>query len=477
MEASDLQRQLRFKTSSLQSMTVDHASLLESLQNERARCETIEKKLRAASSESQELSSRNEELVERLQGLELQLDELEKKREAERVNSTQEKEQWGRMLEMGSRLQAKSAEEKQKLIEQISALTRQVATHEDTNSRNIGQARLELSATQHTSSTNDQHSQLRSEGRSRIVTSDSDSMERELAKQARLISRLSLALNDVTQRSLDLDDKARQLIQQSSEIRTISAANVTGEDSARYRDTFGRPAMQRSASPNAPTSTMLPLADTDREVHTTTTTRVGGNEAVATCTFSATGLSTVAVPNVDVQFPVAETTTSKETIGRDPGSILTRGAAGNVHAAYSDFGKLIQSDSFHQQCSGAWAQPLDTTWSLGAGEHSRSHDQLAFRQRHSSSMGSYRSLLSDSAGTFTTASSPSTECTTPELQDELAAPKTHHPKIPTALDVLHPPSDGFYNGILKHLPARPVLPRQISANKHPYRGYDAVFRP
>jgi hypothetical protein len=451
---SELQHQVTLKTSSLQNLTANHAVLSESLQSEKLRCKAIERKLENASRESQELLSRNQELVEQLQELELQLNELIRKRESEQVNSALEKKQWGRMLEMESRLQTKSAEERQKLVEQISALARQVATREDWDPQHIDHVRPELSATHHAPSTNVQHSQASSEARSSITTTNDDSMKLEFARQDRLVTQLISALNEVTQRSSDLGDKARQLVEQSSEIRSISAAAATMESSARAGDISDGPVLQRSAAPAVSGSTIFPIAGTNREAHTASTTQVAEHTAA-----------------------MAVAITSEEVVAQDPGSVPARGATGNLHAACSNHEKIPQSESYYQGDSSAWVQPLDVTWSLQAVEHNWHEDQLAFGKIHRSSMGSCRSILSDSAGAFSTASSPSTDVTVPGPRDELAASNTDNYKPSVAMEILHPHGDGFYNGIFKHLPARPVLPRQMSANDHPYRGYDAIFRP
>jgi Skp family chaperone for outer membrane proteins len=309
---SDVQDQLRLNTSSLQSLTANHAFRSKRLQNGKSRHKTIETKLGTVSRESQELMNRNAELVEQIQVLELQLDKLGKKHDADRVNHAMEKEQWGRMLEMENRLQAKSAEERRKFVEQISTLARRVATHEDIDVHYIEPT---PSATNHTSSTNFQSSQVWSEAQASITLTDNNSLRRELTRQETLVDQLVSTLNDVTQRSLDLDGKARELIQQSAEIRKLSAAAATVESSARSRDASGLLTLQQPACPKMQISTILMPTGTELESQPTVIR------------------------------------TSKVNIAQNPEYDAPRGAAHNIDATCSNNDGLVQSDSTRQEDS------------------------------------------------------------------------------------------------------------------------------
>ncbi|KAI7461288.1 hypothetical protein KC357_g8766 [Hortaea werneckii] len=124
---ADLQHQVTLKSLSLQTLQSEYASLLQKLQRERVKSQAIEKKTSVADNEVNELTGRNEELLEQVKTLEGRVEELERKREQERSDATREKEQWGRMLEMGTRLQARHAEDRQKLIDEREELRSRVA--------------------------------------------------------------------------------------------------------------------------------------------------------------------------------------------------------------------------------------------------------------------------------------------------------------------------------------------------------------
>ncbi|KAI7582065.1 hypothetical protein KC316_g8080 [Hortaea werneckii] len=127
---ADLQHQVTLKSLSLQTLQSEYASLLQKLQRERVKSQAIEKKTSVADNEVNELTGRNEELLEQVKTLEGRLEELERKREQERSDAAREKEQWGRMLEMGTRLQARHADDRQKLMDEREELRSRVAALE-----------------------------------------------------------------------------------------------------------------------------------------------------------------------------------------------------------------------------------------------------------------------------------------------------------------------------------------------------------
>ncbi|KAK5162969.1 uncharacterized protein LTR77_011023 [Saxophila tyrrhenica] len=127
---ADLQHQVTLKSLSLSTLQSEYSSLLQKLQRERLKSQAIEKKTSVADQEVNDLTSRVEELTDQVKSLEASLDACEKKRESERTEAAREKDQWGRMLELGGRLQTKHAEEKQKLRDENHALAQRVAGYE-----------------------------------------------------------------------------------------------------------------------------------------------------------------------------------------------------------------------------------------------------------------------------------------------------------------------------------------------------------
>ncbi|KXT06038.1 hypothetical protein AC578_1336 [Pseudocercospora eumusae] len=126
---ADLQHQVTLKSLALQTLQSEYASLLQKLQRERVKSQTIEKKTSVADQEVNELTSRNEELAEQIKSLTNQLEECEKKRDAERAEAQREKDQWGRMLEMSGRLHAKVDSERQRLLQEKETLANRLAWH------------------------------------------------------------------------------------------------------------------------------------------------------------------------------------------------------------------------------------------------------------------------------------------------------------------------------------------------------------
>ncbi|KAI6875981.1 hypothetical protein KC338_g521 [Hortaea werneckii] len=143
---ADLQHQVTLKSLSLQTLQSEYASLLQKLQRERVKSQAIEKKTSVADNEVNELTGRNEELLEQVKTLEGRVEELERKREQERSDAAREKEQWGRMLEMGTRLQARHADDRQKLMDEREELRSRIAVLEGSQTDEVRAAGSEWSS-------------------------------------------------------------------------------------------------------------------------------------------------------------------------------------------------------------------------------------------------------------------------------------------------------------------------------------------
>lgn len=127
---ADLQHQVTLKSLALQTLQAEYTSLLQKFQRDRLKSQTLDKKSVAAEQEVNDLTGKNEELAEQVKTLEAQIEQCEKRREAECSDSLREKEQWGRMLEMSSRLQAKNADERQKISRERDELQQRLAALE-----------------------------------------------------------------------------------------------------------------------------------------------------------------------------------------------------------------------------------------------------------------------------------------------------------------------------------------------------------
>jgi hypothetical protein len=128
---ADLQHQVTLKSLSLQTLQSEYTSMLQKSQRDRLKSQTFEKKAMAADQEINDLTTRNEELVEQVRTLETQLEDCERKRETERSDAVREKDQWGRMLEMSGRLQAKGADDRQKLVQDKEGLQQRLLIYEN----------------------------------------------------------------------------------------------------------------------------------------------------------------------------------------------------------------------------------------------------------------------------------------------------------------------------------------------------------
>lgn len=127
---ADLQHQVTLKSLALQTLQAEYTSLLQKFQRDRLKSQTLDKKSVAAEQEVNDLTGKNEELAEQVKTLEAQIEQCEKRREAERSGSLREKEQWSRMLEMSSKLQAKNSDERQKILRERDELQQRLAALE-----------------------------------------------------------------------------------------------------------------------------------------------------------------------------------------------------------------------------------------------------------------------------------------------------------------------------------------------------------
>lgn len=109
---ADLQRQITLKTLSLQTLQAEHYALIQKVERERTRIQTIERKSATAEKEVNSLIVQNEELVEQIKTLQVDLKEAEGKLEEVRRDTGKEKEQWVSMLAKGGKLMKDFVEER-----------------------------------------------------------------------------------------------------------------------------------------------------------------------------------------------------------------------------------------------------------------------------------------------------------------------------------------------------------------------------
>lgn len=107
---------------SLQTLQTEYTSLLQKLQREKIRTETIDKKATVVQAEVNGLTTRNEELSDQLKIIQQQLGDSDGKIDALQKEHAKEKSQWIRMLDMNTQMQAKSVAAKQEWAEEKSRL-------------------------------------------------------------------------------------------------------------------------------------------------------------------------------------------------------------------------------------------------------------------------------------------------------------------------------------------------------------------
>jgi hypothetical protein len=220
---ADLQHQVTLKSLALQTLQSEYASLLQKLQRERVKSQTIEKKTSVADQEVNELSSRNEDLAEQIKGLETQLEESEKKRESERLTAATERDQWTKLLALDRQLQSKTAEEKQKLREEKIRLSQRVAAYEDENLSRFDQLKRGVSHKSATRLDTDKKIDRESDaattdGSLGDATNNVDSLKNEIVALNNRIDTLRFALEEAKRRSQRLGEKTQEVVERNADI-------------------------------------------------------------------------------------------------------------------------------------------------------------------------------------------------------------------------------------------------------------------
>ncbi|KAF2210915.1 hypothetical protein CERZMDRAFT_118101 [Cercospora zeae-maydis SCOH1-5] len=220
---AELQHQVTLKSLALQTLQSEYASLLQKLQREKVRSQAIEKKTSVADQEVNELTSKNEDLAEQVKLLTSQLEHSERKREAERSEAERDKNQWGRMLEMSGRLQAKADADKQRLLAEKETLLQHVSRLREPPDQD------ERSTTSDTLQSNEPGPSqsrafvtARAQAHVQHNSDDLGELKRTAAAQARRIELLKTALEQIKAQSAELDEKAQFIRQRSSELYRIS---------------------------------------------------------------------------------------------------------------------------------------------------------------------------------------------------------------------------------------------------------------
>ena len=338
---ADLQHQVTLKSLALQTLQSEYASLLQKLQRERVKSQTIEKKTTVADQEVNELTSKNEELTEQLKNLESQLEASEKKRETERAEASREKDQWGRMLELGGRIQNKHATEKQKLEDEIKALTDRVAAYEAEGPNRVRQIEIPGDPKRRTSQESTSGSETPS-ARSNLTTgvlgSDAASLKHEISILNSRIDILRFALEEARRHNRVLDNRAREFVHRTGEIGNIvnrtledeeSVSKSKRKDGSQYESAESRRSSDGTPKPNWSPNTLRP-PESNSVAESSTSPRFEDSRKPSQSTASSISTATMASiaraksPSpAELGFHVNPSTSSPEELIRALGPVPT----------------------------------------------------------------------------------------------------------------------------------------------------------
>ncbi|KAI5370684.1 hypothetical protein Slin14017_G015630 [Septoria linicola] len=231
---ADLQHQVTLKSLALQTLQTEYASLLQKLQREKVKSQTIERKTTVADQEVNELTSKNEDLAEQLKQVTTQLEDSEKKRDMERVEAQREKDQWGRMLEMSGRLQAKVDAERQRLLAEKEELLSRISQSEQ-DRKIVSKPWQTTNSKGKPTDTPPRHPVPMALESAPNSTPDSEtSMTRQhIAALNARIEALKTALSHIRTQSVSIDEKAQLLHKQSGALNQLIADALEADNGPR----------------------------------------------------------------------------------------------------------------------------------------------------------------------------------------------------------------------------------------------------
>jgi len=245
---ADLQHQVTLKSLSLQTLQSEYTSLLQKFQKDRLKSQSFEKKTNAADQEVNELTMRNDELTEQVKTLSMQLEDCEKKREAERSDAVREKEQWGRMLEMSGRLQAKSADDRQKLVQEKIDLEQRLLIRENEAAINASKGGSSPATTAGLTGQRAAITETEKKTADEQSTAQLIALQRDNHVLQTRTNMLRSTLERVESHYASIMEKRREMLEQELAQIPGAIAAALQEDGAFSRQTDSTPNLNRSAS-------------------------------------------------------------------------------------------------------------------------------------------------------------------------------------------------------------------------------------
>ena len=123
----DLQHQVSVKQLALQTLQREYDSLLQKLERQSIKCQTLEKKFEVSDAEINSLTDEKERLASQVQSLEVQVEDLQVARDEARKMGADSAAQYMKIVEMAGRLQGKGVEDKKGWEKERDILLRRIA--------------------------------------------------------------------------------------------------------------------------------------------------------------------------------------------------------------------------------------------------------------------------------------------------------------------------------------------------------------
>lgn len=225
----DLQHQVSVKTLAFQTLQREYDSLLQTLEQQRTKCTTLEKKFEVSDVEINSLTDEKERLQGQVTMMESQVEELQQSRDEVRRQLVANGAQYMRIMEMANRLQAQGAEDKKKWDAERTDLEQRIRLLEEAM----------VTGTEHPTPDAEHHSSVSPTPRSITLShnpassssSQSETINVLRAEVGRLRSRtqtLEAALQTMRRESISIQTAARQLMDSGSKLVDVAQGAVGG---------------------------------------------------------------------------------------------------------------------------------------------------------------------------------------------------------------------------------------------------------
>jgi chromosome segregation ATPase len=217
----DLQHQVSVKTLEFQTLQRKYDNLLQQLEQQKARCATLEKNVEVSDVENSGLADEKEKLQAQLATMEGHVEELQQSRDEARRQLVANGAQYMRIMEMANRLQCQGSEDKKKWEGERTELEKRIRLLEEAM----------VTGTEQPTPTPDAEHQSSA---SPVPTAASSSSQAErinvlCAEVHRLRSRtqtLEMALQDMRRESIPIQNAAQQLVESGGRLEAVAQSAI-----------------------------------------------------------------------------------------------------------------------------------------------------------------------------------------------------------------------------------------------------------